>query len=1107
MRVLSGYGQTREPSYVQTLTPQSATDGVNESELVAKSLVTYQYYDGFSRPVQTVRKGVSAGNKDLVSYQEYDGAGRQGRSWLPVPYGGNGSFVPESQLKTEAVGFYKDSYPYSEPVYEDSPLDRLSVRYGPGQEWRNAGKGVKTEYMTNTSVAGDVLSCYHVGVRKSDGSIENRLYPSGSLVVEKITDESGQVRYVFTDKEGREVLTRIVDGTEYYNTTKGYDEDGNLLYVFTPGDPLLPDKMGSLSWASPHLKKMSYNYQYDHRNRMIRKHIPSCGNVTMAYDKNDRLILSRDEEQRSAGKWSFTLYDAFDRPVVSGEGKGADSLYVVNHVITAKYNASVNWQGTGYETNLSLTDVSLHAVYYYDHYGFLDLPACAPHKDSLLYTGNPEEKHTLLIGGKDYSAKDKVSGKRVFLLDESGQENITSVYYNPRGGISQSRSTNHLGGYEIETTDYTYTGLESQRRVQSSTSGSGSGLTETYTTTYNQLQQPTLISYTNGKVSCYLGSSYNAVGQLTGNSGITATCSYTYNIRGWRTRASNYPGYSEQITYDYGGNVTGLKGSVYLSGVYDQPEMNWEYKYNYDGLNRLKTTVAVSGGHTEALTYDKNGNIMTLKRISNLNNPQVIDDLTYTYEGNQVKRITDKSTATSDYHLYQFTENKQQTGAHYRYNKNGCMTYNANANIDSVEYNSLGLPYRVKTKSSTSQFAYDGEGKKLRVGSVTGKSLVYAPVTSLSTRGVDTRSVSYSKDYIGNKEYVNGRLSRIDVPGGYIKVSGATHKVYGYQKDYLGSNRVVLDAANSSNVVQYMRYYPFGLQQRECYWKELQPYKYSGKEYISFGGLECSDFGARLYDQSIGRWMCPDPLAEKYYSVSPYVYCMNNPMRYVDPDGMDIYMLTSDGRTILALKTDDKYDRLYNSYTDVYGYTSISGKYIDVMDKGLLPQLTNSNNFLTAETINSNDAFNVFKFVVDNSSVEWGLSGYKNKGNINYVINSDLIEDNVTLNTMGHERKDMTFHIHSHPGGDETKKASGYELYKNGIKFGSSDAEFMNSQFNIAKKANKKWPKEYPTLYIYHKESGGIYNYDHMNSSKYVGKALTYKMMKSLIMNHKMNIK
>ncbi|MCP9610508.1 RHS repeat domain-containing protein [Coprobacter tertius] len=179
--------------------------------------------------------------------------------------------------------------------------------------------------------------------------------------------------------------------------------------------------------------------------------------------------------------------------------------------------------------------------------------------------------------------------------------------------------------------------------------------------------------------------------------------------------------------------------------------------------------------------------------------------------------------------------------------------------------------------------------------------------------------MSYSKDYIGNKEYVNGRLSRIDVPGGYIKVSGATHKVYGYQTDYLGSNRVVLDAANSSNVVQYMRYYPFGLQQRECYWKELQPYKYSGKEYISFGGLECSDFGARLYDQSIGRWMCPDPLAEKYYSVSPYVYCMNNPMSCFDMRGDSVTILN------LGTGTNQHMAMLIQNDAGKWQYYSVNG--------------------------------------------------------------------------------------------------------------------------------------------------------------------------------------
>jgi RHS repeat-associated protein len=66
-----------------------------------------------------------------------------------------------------------------------------------------------------------------------------------------------------------------------------------------------------------------------------------------------------------------------------------------------------------------------------------------------------------------------------------------------------------------------------------------------------------------------------------------------------------------------------------------------------------------------------------------------------------------------------------------------------------------------------------------------------------------------------------------------------------------------------------------------------QPYKYTGKELDMEHGLMQYDFEARQYDPTVGRFMTMDPLAEKYYNISPYAYCLNNPVRYTDENGME----------------------------------------------------------------------------------------------------------------------------------------------------------------------------------------------------------------------------
>jgi len=103
------------------------------------------------------------------------------------------------------------------------------------------------------------------------------------------------------------------------------------------------------------------------------------------------------------------------------------------------------------------------------------------------------------------------------------------------------------------------------------------------------------------------------------------------------------------------------------------------------------------------------------------------------------------------------------------------------------------------------------------------------------------------------------------------------------------------------SVIFCINYYPFGLQFNSYTSTASTPQNFlnTGKERINDLGLGWDDFGARMYDPSIGRWNHIDPLADKYTPMSPYNYVLNNPINLIDPNGEDVYLLiwaTSDGR-------------------------------------------------------------------------------------------------------------------------------------------------------------------------------------------------------------------
>ena len=156
-------------------------------------------------------------------------------------------------------------------------------------------------------------------------------------------------------------------------------------------------------------------------------------------------------------------------------------------------------------------------------------------------------------------------------------------------------------------------------------------------------------------------------------------------------------------------------------------------------------------------------------------------------------------------------------------------------------------------------------------------------------------------DYLlgGNLTLKNGHIDTYQFDEGYCQaeknISDANKDDFTfcyYDQDHLGNIRQVTkaDGSQTGNIVQTINYYPFGMQFCDgttCYLD--QKHKYNGKEFDNMHGLNWYDYGARMYDPALGIWTSVDQLCEKYYNISPYVYCHDNPVNKYDKDGRDDY--------------------------------------------------------------------------------------------------------------------------------------------------------------------------------------------------------------------------
>lgn len=554
------------------------------------------------------------------------------------------------------------------------------------------------------------------------------------------------------------------------------------------------------------LNDLIYQYRYDKLNRLVEKKLPGKEWEYIVYDKLDRPVLTQDANLKATNKWLFTKYDAFSRPVYTGEyvnsvqttRAGVQALVDASSILfeTKQVANVINGTTVYYSNNAfpNAANINLFTINYYDDYSF-DLNGGS----SVIVNGVTPITNAkgLATGGKIRILGTSNWATNVSYYDSKSRRIYSYSKNDYLATISTVKSQLDFSGKVLETTSTQDKTGQATITIVDKFIYDQSGRLTKQTQTINGASIPEVI----------VANTYDELGQLTskkvGGKTINGLqkVNYAYNIRGWLKSINdpnnlnqdndlfgfelNYNTITNQNKPLYNGNISSASWKTNsLNSVLKQ------YYYTYDALNRFKTSRYIENNvmnnkFVEYISgYDRNGNIMGLSRSTV--HPTVpswggiqIDNLIYSYQGNQLMRVDDTSYEGEGF------KDGTNTGNDYSYDANGNMTVDKNKGImgtatpDGITYNHLNLPTKIIFPSGSIDYVYDATGVKQR---------------KIVSTGTTT-------DYAGGFQYENNLLKFFPQPEGYVDYSsGNFNYIYQY-KDHLGNVRLSYADKDNDGVI------------------------------------------------------------------------------------------------------------------------------------------------------------------------------------------------------------------------------------------------------------------------------------------------------------------
>ena len=796
-----------------------------------------------------------------------------------------------------------------------------------------------TEYTYDSF--GNPVTMKFLGDSKTAEAVTNMSYDnSGNM--ETITDPEGGITR-FTYNVMGNILTRVDARTKTWR----YEYNG-LGWLTKSTDPLgnsrglVYDAVGKQIQETDEEGKVKTS-EYDIHDNLI-KSTDTAGKATLyEYDTDRNLTKLTDPE----GKTVIFQYDLDGRLVKTIDGNSNE--------ISIEYSAS----GAGCSVCLGDSDVDQPSKVIYPTFTRTYEYDARNRKTVERDVLNESETFTTLFeydsAGNLITQTDKESKSTLYeydslsrLIRETGPAGkVTEYTYDDRGGIvALEDGENNITRFEYdrnnkevkeirpmgEETAYEYdsvgnlikkTDAES-RKIEFSYDSAGRLINGTFTASdgtvtktiaYDYKKTGHLVSYNDGVTSAQYvyDNEYRKISETVNYGAFNLTYSYTYYANGRKKSFTGPDGIAYQYTYDSNNQLANIQIPGTGNIFYDS--------YTWNRPN----SVTLPGGSTMAYAYDP---LMRTESITDKDPAQAIN-MDYNYIHDKMDNILNKNTEHGSYvygydDVYRLTsaDNPSSSDESYTYDDVGNRLTSASYNDWQYNGNNELLSYNGAT------FGYDENGNMTQKTKGTGEMNFVYDVDNRLIRVEDESSSVIAEYYYdpfgrrlwkevgGTRTYYlysdEGLVGEYDATGVEIKTYGYKPdstwmtdplfmkqgtEYYFYHNDHLGTPMIMTDINGS--IVWSAIYDSFGKAEVQPSSTIENDLRFPGQYYDSETGLHYNWY--RYYEPEIGRYLRTDPIGFLGGDLNLYAYVGNNPVNFVDPWGLIVYVASRDVATWYTL--------------------------------------------------------------------------------------------------------------------------------------------------------------------------------------------------------------